>query len=63
MRKSRDMFRIGEADSEMSNPAKTKINIKKNEERNSEDVTWSWSGYEVKAFDLTHPTVRFLTHF
>lgn len=29
VRKSRDMLRIGEAGSEMSNPAKTKMNIKK----------------------------------
>jgi len=35
----------------------------KNEERTSEDVTWSWSGYEAKAFDLTHLAVCFLTHF
>jgi hypothetical protein len=62
--KSRDKLRIGEADSEMSTTAKTKMNLKKkNEERTFEDVTWSWSGYEVKAFDLTHPTVGFLTHF
>lgn len=28
MRKSRNMLRIGEADSEMSTPAKTKMNLK-----------------------------------
>jgi len=32
MRKSRDMLRTGEADSEMSVQAKTKINLKKKKE-------------------------------
>jgi hypothetical protein len=40
MRKSRDMLRIGKADSEVSIQTKTKMNYK-DEEITSKDVTWS----------------------